>query len=108
MTELAHLKAGQVIAVKITDTPRSSSVSGYGAKLPTRYMLTLKDGITRRVYVVCYGNSGSTYVLIRGVRHYLSTWSEHLIDVVSNGGTIAEAITQIKGYPAWMSEDEGL
>lgn len=108
MTDIQHLKAGQITAVIITAAPRQTSATGYGAKLPTRYKLTLTDKITRRVYVVNYGNSGSTYVLIRGVRHYLSTWSEHLIDTVSNGGTIAEAVTTIKGYPAWMSEAEGL
>ena len=106
--ELSQCIAGMVNEVKITDQTRSPSATGYGAKLPTRYMLKLSDKRYRRVYVVTYGNIGSTYVLVAGVRHYLSTLTEQLIDTVSNGGTITDAVAIIKGYPAWMSEGEGL
>mgnify|MGYP003625773897 FL=1 len=41
-------------------------VTGYGAKIPTRYRI-LYCGRWRRVYLASYGNSGSTYVVIKGV-----------------------------------------
>ena len=41
-------------------------VMGYGAKIPTSYKV-LYRGRWRRVYVMCYGNSGSEYVFINGV-----------------------------------------
>ena len=39
---------------------------GYGPKIPTPYKI-LYRGRWRRVYSACYGNSGSTYVIIDGV-----------------------------------------
>ncbi len=44
------------------------SVTGYGRKIPTRYLVRTREGDARwrRVYVMNYGNVGSAYVVIRG------------------------------------------
>jgi hypothetical protein len=64
-------------------TPVSRTVTGYGSKLPTKYMLQIKQLVYilgsphyikrwHRVYVICYSNVGSAYVLVRGKRKFLS------------------------------------
>ena len=50
------------VPFKETDEPRSGrTVSGYGRKLPTRYMVHWK-GRWRRVYVAQLSNAGSAYI----------------------------------------------
>lgn len=44
----------------------SYTASGYGAKIPTRYMVHCADNRTRRVYCRIYSNSGSLYILHKG------------------------------------------
>lgn len=42
--------------------PRSGqTLTGYGAKIPTPYLVKWA-GRWRRVYVACYGNAGSAYI----------------------------------------------
>jgi hypothetical protein len=50
----------------------SETASGYGKRLRSPRMIRL-HGETRwrRVYVVCYSNAGSAYVVIKGEPHYL-------------------------------------
>lgn len=78
MSELTYLEADQVAKVKITDTPHNPSVTGYGRKIPTRYMLKI-NGRWHRVYCMIYGNGGSLYVVIKGVTHHLSVDVEHIL-----------------------------
>lgn len=48
---------------------------------PTPWMLTLDDGLTRRVYVLSYGNGGGTpYVKVAGIPHYLPPSVESQLD----------------------------
>lgn len=50
------------VDVRETETPRSgTTVTGYGAKLPTSYMVR-HNGKWRRVYAACYGNASSLYI----------------------------------------------
>lgn len=50
------------VPVKETDAPRSGRTqTGYGAKLPTPYMVQY-NGKWRRVYAACYGNATSLYI----------------------------------------------
>ena len=42
-----------------TDTPRHNSVTGYGSKIPTQYLLHCDDGYMRRVYAHFYSNAAS-------------------------------------------------
>lgn len=45
-----------------TERPRSGeTVTGYGSKLPTHYMVK-HNGKWRRVYAACYGNAASFYI----------------------------------------------
>ena len=50
--------------------PMSRSVSGYGSKLPTQYLV--HDGkYLRRVYAICWSNVASFYVLAKGERLFI-------------------------------------
>lgn len=69
-------------------TGRNPYRTGYGAKIRTEYELRCRGPLeaeygapyrTRRVYVACYGNVGSAYVLIGGVAHYLTPDVERLM-----------------------------
>jgi hypothetical protein len=54
-----------------TDAPRyGRNAMGYGNKIPTRYMIKW-HGRWRRVYSVCWGNSGTPYVVVNKRPHYL-------------------------------------
>jgi hypothetical protein len=51
---------------------KQQTATGYGRKLTTSRVLRIKGEKTwRRIYVVCYGNSGSAYVIIKGETFYL-------------------------------------
>lgn len=53
--------------------------NGYGAKIPTAYMLKV-EGKWRRVYAINYANAGNTYVVLNGENHYLESDVEHLLE----------------------------
>jgi hypothetical protein len=61
-----------------------------------------------RVYVVNYGNSGSSYVIREGRNHYLSPGAELIVETVRDGGTAADAISQLQEWPDWMRSGEGM
>lgn len=47
----------------------SYTASGYGAKLPTRYMVKADNGLSKRwyrVYSTCISNVSSEYIVMRG------------------------------------------
>jgi len=45
----------------------SQTASGYGGKLTSSKMLRIKgEKIWRRIYVMCYSNNGTSYILIKG------------------------------------------
>jgi hypothetical protein len=47
---------------KETDLPKTGqTVSGYGARIPTPYMVKF-NGKWRRVYACCYGNAPTLYI----------------------------------------------
>ena len=49
------------------------TVSGYGAKIPTRYRVR-HLGRVRRVYVMQYGNAGSAYIVVGGVTQFIDLY----------------------------------
>ena len=51
---------------------RQQTVSGYGSKLRTSFMVQL-DAKQRwyRVYCICYSNVGSLYVIVKGERLFV-------------------------------------
>ena len=63
---LQHGTAGEPmrtesVQVKVTDPPRCYSATGYGSRLPTRYMVQYL-GRWRRVYARCWSNVASYYI----------------------------------------------
>jgi len=69
-----------VAAVEVTAEPMyGRTASGYGRKLPTRYMLTIGKR-QHRVYAVCFSNVASFYVVLGGEKRYLEIATEHRIE----------------------------
>jgi hypothetical protein len=46
------------------------TASGYGSKLTTHYMIKLNNRLYR-VYCMIYSNSGTLYIISKGVRYIL-------------------------------------
>lgn len=108
---LQHFYAGDIQAAKVTDTPRGgNNGTGYGPKIPTRYMLQTRGPGPKwlRVYVVNYGNTGSAYVTRGGVDYYLSPGAELILETIRDGGTLESARAAMAVWPEWMQESEHL
>lgn len=74
---LAYTDPALVTGTRQTDTPLyGRTASGYGGKIPTRHMVQYA-GRWRRVYVMCYGNAGTAYVVVNGADHVLDTDTEY-------------------------------
>lgn len=78
---LTYLSDDDVLEVRITEAPFNRSVSGYGRRIPTQYMLKLASakGRWHRVYAMCYGNGSSAYVDRGGKAHFLAVSTEYRI-----------------------------
>ena len=59
---MIYLDHEMIIDAKKTDAPVNRSVSGYGRKIPTEWMIKLDNNRWHRVYVMRYGNAGSAYI----------------------------------------------
>ncbi len=60
-----------VEAVQRTNTPRNPYADGYGPKIPSGVKVQVQGSkLWRRVYVACWSNNGSAYVIIKG-EHFL-------------------------------------
>ena len=46
----------------------SQTASGYGGKLTSARCVVLPDGRVRRVYVTCFSNSGTAWIVLDGCR----------------------------------------
>jgi hypothetical protein len=75
-----YTNADMVTDCKMTDTPRyGRTLSGYGRKIPTRYMV--RYGATwHRVYAAQYGNSASIYIVHGGSDLVLDTDTEYRLE----------------------------
>lgn len=61
-----YTDASKTESVLVTEAPTyGRTVTGYGGKIPTRYMLKYA-GRTRRVYAMAYGNSATLYIVVNG------------------------------------------
>lgn len=49
------------LPAKVTVTPRCYSATGYGARIPTQYMVRF-GARWRRVYVAQFSNAGTAYI----------------------------------------------
>ena len=66
------IEYGEVTGAVTTDCPINRSATGYGSKIPTQYKIQLAGcKLWRRVYCICYSNSGTLYCLVKGQRLFL-------------------------------------
>jgi hypothetical protein len=71
-------------ASKVTSTrtditaPPNRNASGYGGKIPTAHWVRYNER-WHRVYIMCYSNSGTAYILVKGARLVLDTDTEYRI-----------------------------
>lgn len=87
MTDLRYTTPENVTDVKITEIPASGhTASGYGGRIPTRYMIKYL-GRWRRVLAMVYGNSGSLYVNEGGQIAHLDTDTEHRLEAFRDEAT---------------------
>jgi hypothetical protein len=63
--------------------------TGYGRRVPTRYMVAHADGRGgyrwHRVYAIVAGNSGSAYIIVRGARLFLTPNVSHSLESLTEG-----------------------
>ena len=50
---------------------KTQTATGYGAKLTSSKEVYF-DGRWRRVYVTCYGNGGTAWILVKGVKYIVN------------------------------------
>lgn len=78
-----HLSDNLVSEVKITKVPFNRSLSGYGAKVPTEYMIRHATSQRwHRVYMMQYGNAGSAYIERLGSRYFLNPETEERLEAL--------------------------
>lgn len=65
---LVRLPIGATAIIRDDVAPINRSRTGYGSKIPTCYRVRTIDNRWRRVYVMCYSNSGTAYVMHGKVR----------------------------------------
>jgi len=75
--------AGNVLNTKRETYPQPNPyATGYGRKIPTRYMVKYESGKRyetsrwRRVYIMQYGNAGSAYIFLRNKEVFLDSETE--------------------------------
>ena len=72
---IVYLDPANVIDKRQTAvTPPNRSVTGYGNKIPTSWQIKLKDKRWRRVYVICWSNSGSAYIKTKNGNEFLGSF----------------------------------
>lgn len=106
---ITYLDSSRVARVHVTDEPTyNRTVTGYGGKLPTPYMLTLDDRRKRRVYAMCYGNAASLYVIVAGSNVFLDVGTESMIEYAREYGPrdpvtfdASDAGCLIDGHHGW-------
>ena len=83
-TDPTHVSAVAMSPLAHHITGRSYTATGYGRKMPTRYMLRYQDATDqyprwRRVYVACYSNAGTAYIIVDGTWRVLDGHTEHVL-----------------------------
>lgn len=81
-----HLSDNLVSEVKITKAPFNRSISGYGSKVPTQYMVRHATSKRwHRVYMIQYSNAGSAYIERHGNRYFLNPETEERLEALNVG-----------------------
>jgi hypothetical protein len=47
------------------------TASGYGSKIPSERVVKLPDGRVRRVYITCYSNNQSAWIILKGKKIFI-------------------------------------
>ena len=76
LTRVTHWD-GPPLALRLKELPwqrrgLTYTATGYGAKIPSRWLVELPDGRKRRLYITQFSNAGSAWFLAGGVRVYVS------------------------------------
>lgn len=70
---IVYLDPSTITAKRQTTPPRNRSLTGYGSKIPTSWMLQIARR-WHRVYVICYSNCGSAYIRTKAGDLYLGSY----------------------------------
>jgi len=72
MSNVEYVPDGCKLAFRETEAPRSGqTVSGYGRKLPSRYLVKVDSEPERRVRFICYSNAASAYIIRAGRMQFI-------------------------------------
>lgn len=77
--QIAYLDPARVTSKRLTEPPHNRSRTGYGSRIPSSWLLRLDGKRWYRVYIVCWSNSGSAYVVSRGERLFLGAYDPGLV-----------------------------
>ena len=70
MSTVTYITEDRITAARRTDAPINRNVMGYGCKIPTCHMVQVDGKRWYRMYCICYSNSGSTYIIVKGETLY--------------------------------------
>lgn len=59
---MIYLDADFITDARVTNRPIVRSATGYGNKIPTRYMIRLANNRWYRIYAKCWSNAASFYI----------------------------------------------
>ena len=92
MTTVKYLDDSTVERLIVEVQPPSYGFpsSGSGPKVPTRYLMRLSDGRTRRVYLMQFSNSATPYVVVNGECHILTSDWDHIAPIMQPGEYVAK------------------
>ena len=69
-----YLSETEILCARSTLIPNKGQTKiGYGKNLPTGWQIQLKDKRWRRVSVICFSNSGSAFVRVKGKKLFLGS-----------------------------------
>jgi len=84
---MIYLDHNMITEAKTTEAPPNRSATGYGNKIPTRYMVKLDRGPGsqwQRVYAICYSNCASHYVKVGAAgKRFLDVYSFERIETLT-------------------------
>lgn len=82
-TPILYLNDNLVSEVKLTKPPFHRTTTGYGAKIATPYMIRHATSKRwHRVYMMVYGNSGSSYIERGGKKYFLNPETEERLEAL--------------------------
>lgn len=104
MSSLDYTPEGFFVHVRID----SEALRGgpYGRKLRTPYVATCADGRARRVWAICYGNAASHYVVVQGMRVFLSVDAEQACEQARNLSFVPPTIGIHDAMPGGSTPEE--